>query len=49
MEYGCAVRDRRLVVTGETALVRALPRSFRFSPIAPYVREATARTVPAPR
>ncbi len=49
VEYGCAVRGRRLVVTGETALVRALPRSFRFSPIAPYVREATARTVPAPR
>ncbi len=42
MEYGAAVRDRRLVVTGETSLVRALPRSLRLSPIAHYVRQAVA-------
>ncbi|MGY1814368.1 winged helix-turn-helix transcriptional regulator [Blastococcus sp. SYSU D00820] len=42
MEYGAAIRDRRLVVTGETPLVRALPVSFRFSPVAPYVRSAAA-------
>ena len=40
MEYGAAVRDRRLVVTGETPLVRALPRSLLLSPMAPYVRQA---------
>ncbi len=43
MEYGAAVRDRRLVVTGPTELVRALPRSLLLSPVAPYVRQAMAR------
>ena len=42
MEYGAAVRDRRLVVTGDTSLVRALPRSLRLSPVAHYVRQAVA-------
>ncbi|MEX5718921.1 winged helix-turn-helix transcriptional regulator [Geodermatophilus maliterrae] len=54
MEYGCAVRDRRLVVSGPTDLVRALPQSLRFSPIAHYVRqamtrEATTRATPVAR
>ncbi len=43
IEYGAAVRDRRLVVTGPTDLVRALPRSLLLSPVAPYVRQAMAR------
>jgi DNA-binding HxlR family transcriptional regulator len=43
IEYGAAVRDRRLVVTGPTDLVRALPRSLLLSPVAPYVRQALAR------
>ncbi len=43
MEYGAAVRDRRLVVTGPTDLVRAFPRSLLLSPVAPYVRQAMAR------
>jgi DNA-binding HxlR family transcriptional regulator len=42
IEYGAAVRDGLLTVTGETALVRALPRALRFSPIAGYVRAAAA-------
>ena len=42
LEYGQAVRDRLLVVTGERELVRALPRALRFSPVAPYVRRAAA-------
>ncbi len=42
IEYGQAVRDRLLVVTGEKELVRALPRALRFSPVAPYVRRAAA-------
>ena len=40
IEYGAAVRDGLLTVTGDTALVRALPRALRFSPIAGYVRAA---------
>ncbi len=40
IEYGAAVRDGLLAVTGDTALVRALPRALRFSPIAGYVRAA---------
>ena len=47
MEYGAAVRDRRLVVTGPTDLVRALPRSLLLSPVAPYVWQAMAREDPA--
>lgn len=42
IEYGRAVRDRLLVVTGEKSLVRALPRALQFSPVAPYVRRAAA-------
>jgi DNA-binding HxlR family transcriptional regulator len=42
IEYGAAVRDGLLTVTGDTALVRALPRALRFSPIAGYVRAAAA-------
>jgi len=42
IEYGAAVRDGLLTVTGDTALVRALPRALRFSPIAGIVRAATA-------
>ena len=42
IEYGAAVRDGLLTVTGDTALVRALPRALRFSPIAGYVRAAVA-------
>lgn len=40
IEYGSAVRDGLLVVTGQKALVRALPRALRLSPVAPYVRRA---------
>jgi DNA-binding HxlR family transcriptional regulator len=40
IEYGRAVRDRLLIVSGETSLVRALPRALRLSPIAPIVRRA---------
>jgi DNA-binding HxlR family transcriptional regulator len=40
IEYGQAVRDRLLVVTGEKALVRALPRALQLSPVAPFVRRA---------
>ncbi len=39
-EYGAAVRDGQLVVTGERSLVRAFPLALRFSPIAPHVRRA---------
>ncbi len=42
IEYGAAVRDGLLTVTGDTALVRALPRALQFSPIAGYVRAAAA-------
>ena len=42
IEYGAAVRDGLLAVTGDTGLVRALPRALRFSPIAGYVRAAAA-------
>ena len=42
IEYGQAVRDRLLVVSGETALVRALPRALQLSPIAPIVRRVAA-------
>jgi len=38
MEYGQAVRDRLIVVVGEKAMVRALPRALRLSPVAPFVR-----------
>jgi DNA-binding HxlR family transcriptional regulator len=44
IDYGQAVRDRMLVVSGEKALVRALPRALRLSPVAPIVRRVT----PAP-
>src|SRR3712207_6555757 len=49
IEYGAAVRDRRLVVTGPTDLVRALPRSLLFSPVAPYVRQAMTGRATADR
>lgn len=42
MGYGQAVRDGLLVVTGETALARALPRALRLSPVAPIVRKVGA-------
>jgi DNA-binding HxlR family transcriptional regulator len=42
VEYGAAVRDGLLAVTGERALVRAFPRALRFSPVAPAVRRAAA-------
>lgn len=45
IEYGRAVRDRLLLVSGEKSLVRALPRALRLSPIAPIVRRAGAAAV----
>jgi DNA-binding HxlR family transcriptional regulator len=42
IEYARAVRDGLLTITGEKALVRALPRAFQLSPIAPIVRRAVA-------
>jgi DNA-binding HxlR family transcriptional regulator len=42
IEYGQAVRDRLLVVTGEKSLVRALPLALRFSPVAPIVRKVAS-------
>lgn len=46
MEYGQAVRDRLIVVAGERAMVRALPRALRLSPVAPFVRRVR-EAVPA--
>lgn len=42
IEYRQALRDRLLVATGEKALVRALPRGLRLSPVASFVRRAAA-------
>ncbi|MGZ4537422.1 MAG: winged helix-turn-helix transcriptional regulator [Nocardioidaceae bacterium] len=42
IDYGQAVRDRLLVVTGDKSLVRALPRALRLSPVAPIVRRVSA-------
>ncbi|MEK6440783.1 winged helix-turn-helix transcriptional regulator [Pseudonocardia sp. T1-2H] len=45
-----ARRDGRVRVSGDRALVRALPSALRFSPVAPYVRRAdrARRTVGTP-
>jgi DNA-binding HxlR family transcriptional regulator len=42
IEYGQAVRDRLLVVTGDKRLARALPLALQLSPVAPFVRKAMA-------
>jgi DNA-binding HxlR family transcriptional regulator len=41
VSLAAAQRSGELRVTGERALVRALPAALRFSPIAPHVRRAT--------
>jgi DNA-binding HxlR family transcriptional regulator len=42
ISLAAAQRSGALQVTGERALVRALPAALRFSPVAPYVRRAQA-------